>query len=357
MKRSLLFLLAIALIAGIPLNAQGLLKKVSKSMTDELLGKTDTGSNKKSNQPEPACACDKAEVVMNLGGKLQLDYTELSVSISDDGRVLAKDIHADNYFIVQNGVTTGPIKPGDKRLKGFESVMNNNSDSDADSETDKNPWKDNPYITKTGEKFLITFGGKTYGPYALISGFAVPKSGDKFAAMVTENLVTTEAQAKQMEAEMKKAKTDQEKMDLSMKYGQEMQQRMMQGGGPTSMMPKMVSNVPDATYDPMKSPNGMLNGKIKYDDILLVSYDKIVDLKGNTLMSIKPEAFGSEKLYVNSSNTKYAYYNSGTMFFSDNTTMSELFNPFLMKVDGKVFLAYMYYSPKMNSIMQCKIPF
>jgi hypothetical protein len=29
----------------------------------------------------------------------------------------------------------------------------------------------------------------------------------------------------------------------------------------------------------------------------------------------------------------------------------------LVKIDGKVFLAYMYYSPKKNSIMQCKIPF
>jgi hypothetical protein len=357
MKRSLFFLFAIAIILEMPLNAQGLLKKVSKSMTDELLGKTDNSSNKKTVQPEPACACDKAEVAMDLGGKLQLDYTELSVSISEDGRILAKDLHADNYYIVQNGVTTGPIKPGDKRLIGFENVVKTNTDSDTDSETEKNPWKSNPYITKTGEKFLISFGGKNYGPYALISGFAVPKSGDKFAAMVTENLVNTEAQGKQMEEEMKKAKTDQEKMDLAMKYSQEMQQRMMQGGGPTSMMPKLVSNIPDVTYDPMKSANGNLNGKIKFDEILLVSYDKIVDLKGNTVMSIKPEAFGSEKLYVNSTNTKYAYYNSGTLFFSDNTTMAELFNPYLVKVDGKVFLAYMYYSPKKNSIMQCKIPF
>jgi hypothetical protein len=359
MKRSLLFLLAIALISGLPLNSQGLLKKVSKSMTDELLGKTNTGSSKKSNQPEPACACDKAEIVMDLGGKIQLDYTELSVSISDDGRILAKDLHVENYYIVQNGVTTGPLKPGDKRLKGFESVMSHDteSDSDSDSDTKKNPWEGNPYITKSGEKYLITFGGKSYGPYALISGFAVPRSADKFAALVTENLVFNEAQSKQMEEAMKNAKTDQEKMDLSIKYGQEMQQRMMEGGGPQSMMVKMVSNVPDATYDPMKSPNGMLNGKIKYDDILLVTYDKIVDLKGNTLMSIKPEAFGSEKLYLNSSNTKYAYYNSGTLFFSDNTKMAELFNPYLIKAEGKVYLAYMYYSPKKNALMQCKILF
>jgi len=116
MKRSLLFLLAIFFLTVTSLNGQGLLKKVSKSMSDELLGKSDN----KSNQPEPASACDKAELVMDMGGKLQLDYTELTISISDDGRILAKDQHADNYYIVQNGVTTGPLKPGDKRLKGFE---------------------------------------------------------------------------------------------------------------------------------------------------------------------------------------------------------------------------------------------
>jgi hypothetical protein len=359
MKRSLLFLLAICFIAGSSVNAQGLLKKVSKSMTDELLGKPATGSNKKSNQPEPPCACDKAEVVMDLGGKMQLDYTELSLSISDDGRILAKDLHVDNYYIVENGKTIGPLKPGDKRLKGFESVMNNETspDTDSDSDSQKNPWEGNRYITKSGDKFLINFAGKSYGPYALISGFAVPKSGDKFAALVTENLVANEAQSKQMEEAMKNAKTDQEKMDLAMKYGQEMQQRMMQGGGPQSMMIKMISNIPEATYDPMNSANGTLNGNVKFDDIILVCYDKIVDLQGKTLFQIKPEAFGAEKLYLNSSNTKYAYYNSGTLFFSDNTTMAELFNPYLVKADGKVFLTYMYYSPKNIAIMQCKIPF
>lgn len=347
-----MFLLAISLIAGTSLNAQGLLKKVSKSMTDELLGKSD---NSKSNQPEPASACDKAEVVMDLGGKLQVDYTELTISISDDGRILAKDLHADTYYIVQNGVTSGPIKPGDKRLKGFESVMKHDTDTDSDAE--KNPWEGNPYITKSGDKFLVTFSGKTYGPYSLISRFAVPKSADKFAALVIENIVVNEAQGKQMDEAMKNAKTDQEKMDLAMKYGQEMQQKMMQGGGPSSMMTKMVSNIPNATYDPLKAPAGMLNGNIKFDDILLVSYDKIVDLQGNTVIPINQEASIAEKLFLNSTNTKYAYYNSGTLTFSDNTTLPELFNPYLVKVDGKVYLAYMYYSPKKNALMQCKITF
>ena len=39
-----------------------------------------------------------------------------------------------------------------------------------------------------------------------------------------------------------------------------------------------VTNIPDVTYDPMKNVGGILNGKIKYDDILVIAYDKIIDL-------------------------------------------------------------------------------
>lgn len=351
MKRLLLFLLAICFFAGTSVNAQGLLKKVAKSMSDELLGKSDN----KSNQPEPASACDKAELVMDMGGKLQLDYTELTMSISDDGRILAKDLHADNYYVVQNGATIGPLKPGDKRLKGFESVMNHDTDSDSDSYTEKNLWQGNPYITKSGDKFLITFGGKSYGPYAQISKFTVTKSKEKFAAVVVENIVITKDQGEAMEAEMAKAKTDQEKMDLAMKYGLEMQQKMMQGGGTTTLLPKFITNISGTTYDPLQG--GTFDGNMKYDDILVNKYDKITDLQEKTIIPVTAGFEGADDIFISSDNSRYAYYNSGTLNFNDKTTLSELFNPYLVKADGKIYLAYMYYSPKKNSIMQCKIPF
>jgi hypothetical protein len=107
----------------------------------------------------------------------------------------------------------------------------------------------------------------------------------------------------------------------------------------------------------MTTLGAIMNGNIKYDDILMVANDKLLDLKGNTVMTIKPEDARSEILFVNTQNTKYAVGGYGNLTFSDNTTLSELFNPHLVKTDGKVYLAYMYYSPKMNSIMQCKIPF
>jgi hypothetical protein len=78
---------------------------------------------------------------------------------------------------------------------------------------------------------------------------------------------------------------------------------------------------------------------------------------GNKVVAIKPEHNGAGKIFINSSNTKYAVEGYGTLTFSDETTLSDLFNSRLIKTDGKVFLAYMYYSPKKNAIMQCKIAF
>lgn len=367
MKKSFLFLLAICILIGNPANAQigRLVNKVKKSVANEVIGtpKEDTGSDSgKSTQPEPACACDKAEVIMEMGGKLQLDYSEVTISVSDDGRILAKTHNTNEYYIVQSGGTVGPLKPGDKRLKGFESFVEPDRDNGPDNSTGlepgkKDPWLEYEYITKSGEKYLITFAGKPYGPYGAINGFAVSQTKDKFAAIVVENVPFTAADSKKMDAAMKNAKTDQEKMDLSMQFTQQMQQKMMDGGGPAAMQPKFISNIPDVKYDPIKTINCTLRGNVKYNDILMVSYQIIADLQGNTLMPIESEAYGSERLFLNTDNTKYAYYNYGTLTFSDKTTLPEMFGARFIKVDGQVYIAYMYYSPKKNSIMQCKIPF
>jgi len=185
----------------------------------------------------------------------------------------------------------------------------------------------------------------------------VAKSKDKFAAIVIENVPVSEAEGKKMEEAIKNAKTDQEKMDLSMKYSQQMMQKMQAGGGPMSTLPKLVTNIQGVNYDPLKSVGGTLNNNVKYDDILLTTYDKVIDLSNKVLLTLKPEDNGAKDLFVNTANTKYAIYNYGTLKFSDGTTMSDLFNPHLLKVSGQVYIAYMYYSPKRNSLMQCKIPF
>jgi hypothetical protein len=348
MNKPVMFLVAISLMTGTTLNGQLSLRKITNSVTNQVLGKTESTQNKQSNQPEPKCACDQPEIILDLSGKLQLNYTELSISTMNDGSILLKDKISGKYYVAKDGVTKGPYSEGDSEIATYTGG-NENENGDSPLLV-----KYKEYISKTGDKYLITFNGKKYGIYAQINNFVVTASKDKFAALVVENVVATEDQGKKMDEAIKNAKSDQERMELAMKYTQEMQQKMMAGGGPTSILPKFVTNIAGTTYDP--SSGGTFNGDMKYDDILVNRYDGITDLKGNKVVAVKPEHAGS-KIFVNSSNTKYAVEGYGTLTFSDETTLSELFNSRLIKTDGKVYLAYMYYSPKKNAIMQCKLAF
>jgi hypothetical protein len=350
MKKILLFSISLFLIISSTANAQfgKLVNKVAKSVTNEITGKP-AGNKPTAPAPEPACACDDSELILDLGGKLQLDYAELSITVSDEGNILARNINSDDYYIIRNGVTEGPYNSDDQRVTEF-------STAEGDKEKDSFLKKYKSYISRSGEKYIVTFGGKTYGPYALINNFGVTKSKDKFAAVVTENVMVTEEQSNKMNEAMKNAKTDQEKMDLSMKYGQEMQQRMLQGGNPKSMIPKLITNIPNTTFDPF-TQGGNLNSSFKYDDILVYDYKSVKDLQGKTIVTLDQADYGTTNILVNSSNTRYATYNDGVLTFSDKTQLTQLFAPHLIKADGKIWLAYMYYSPKKNAIMQCKIPF
>jgi hypothetical protein len=345
--------MAICIFVGNPLSAQvsRLLNKVSKSVTNDVNGKPATSSTNAKQEPEPKCACDQPELIIDLGGKLKLMYSEISISTKDDGSILLKDQISSDFYIVKDGVTQGPIKAGDPRLAGFDNL------DDRDKPKETTLWANNEYISKSGEKYLIKFGGKTYGPYGEIREFKVTKSKEKFAAFVVENVLMTEADGKKMEEAIKNAKTDQEKMDLSMKYSQQMMQKMQQGGGATSILPKLICNTGNISLDPSNSHIGTLNNSIKFDEIFMVVSNEIIDLKGNVVLTLSPEASSSKDLFVNTPNTKYAYYNYGTLTFSDGTTMSNMFNLRWVKVNGQVSLAYMYYSPKRNAIMQCKIAF
>jgi hypothetical protein len=353
MKKSILYILIIFIFSGSPVNAQfsKLLNKVSKSVTNEITGNTDQSSKNTKQEPEPKCACENPELIFDLGGPLKLMYSEISLSVKDDGSILVKDRVSGNFYIVKNGVTEGPIKEGDPRLAGFDVSEN------TDNSNKKDPWAHNEYISKSGDKYLIKFKGKSYGPWAQINEFQVTRSKEKFAAFVVENIPVSEADGKKMEEAIKNAKTDQERMDLSMKYSQQMMQKMQQAGGAEGILPKLITNIEGVDYEALKSTSGNLNGNIKYDDILLTSFDKIIDLKGKPVLTLKQDAVGAKDLFVNTANTKYAFYNFGTLTFSDNTIMSDMFSIRWVKADGVVSLAYMYYSPKRNAIMQCKMPF
>lgn len=349
MKRPLILSVVLCLAIMIQANAQvgKFLKNVKNNVKKELLG---TPDNNTKTAPEPACACDPAEVIMEVG-KYNIDYTELNISVLEDGRVLIMDKLTDNFYVIKNGISGGPYKKGDPRIAEFE------TSGDKGEGLDWIMARYREYISKSGDKYMITFAGKTYGPYAQINKFTVSKSKDKFAAMTTETIVVTADEGKKMDEAIKNAKTEQEKMDLAMQYSQQMQKKMLSGGDPTSIMAKLITNVPNAVTDINATMGGQFYNTVKYDDIVMVYYNKITDLTGKLIMNVKPGGCTADGTFISSDNSKSACYNYGTLTFSDGKTLSELFNPHLVKTDGKVYLAYMYYSPKKNAIMQCKVPF
>src|ERR1035437_5569946 len=138
MKKSILFLMAICILFGNPVNAQvsRVLNKVTNPVTNDVTG-----------EPEPKCACEQPELILDLGGKLKLMYSEITLSLKDDGSLLVKDIISNNFYIVKDGRTDGPIMAGDPRLAGFENANN----GDVTKET--NPWANNEYISNSGGKY------------------------------------------------------------------------------------------------------------------------------------------------------------------------------------------------------------
>jgi hypothetical protein len=69
MKKSIFVIIAASFLFTIPGASQGLLKKVTGAMKDELL---DTGKNNPK-EAEPSYTCSDAELIVGLGGKYQLD--------------------------------------------------------------------------------------------------------------------------------------------------------------------------------------------------------------------------------------------------------------------------------------------
>ncbi len=354
MKKYFALLTILSLFCVLPAKAQvgKFLKNVTKNVQKDLLGTPKSGTSTRNNVPEPSCACDPAETIVDLG-KYNIDYTESTISILSDGSVLMGDRTNGNFYIAKNGATEGPYKKDDPRVVKFQSMVEG-PDNNADFTV-----KYSNYITRKGDKYTIVFAGKTYGPYDVVSGFAVSKGGDMFAASVTPTLTMSEAEAKALEEKSKNAKTDEEKMQLAMEMSQAMQKKVMEGGGPNSTMPRIISNVPVVSGDnnTMSALSARFYTNMKYDEILMVLGTNITDLQGKPVLDILKIKSIPDHLYLKSDNSGYATYDTGTVTFSDGKKITDLFSPHLIKVDGKIYLAYFYYSPKHNAIMQCKVPF
>jgi hypothetical protein len=334
------------LIISAPVHSQGrFLKNVAKDVKNDILG-TSGSSAKKTTQPEPSCACSNAEQILGLS-QYKFEYSEVSIDILDDGSFLVFDRISQKYYIIANGVKKGPFSEDDPAVAAYKGSGN--------SEGNPVILRYKEYITKQGDKYLIKFNGKSYGPYARVDNFAVTKTKDKFAATVTENIAVTDDEGKKMDAAIKNAKTDAERMELAMKYSQQMSQKIMAAGGAEGISSKLVSNIEGVTYNP--TVTGPYNAKMKYDDIVYARMADIMDLKGNKLITLKQQDIGNENIWINSNNTLYASYANGTLSMSDGKSLSDLFNAYLIKSEGKLWLAYMYYSPAKNAIMQCKLAF
>jgi hypothetical protein len=263
-------------------------------------------NNSSSQGQEPKCACAQPEFIVSLGGKLKIDYKEMRICNMPDGSLLLQDQNAEKYYIINAGVTSGPYESGDPKIMAFENCyMGSNNPEDQ-------LLRYKGILSKSGEKYLITFKGKTYGPYADIYDFIVSLSKEKFAVL-----------AAKQEGEI----------------------------------PSLVSNIPNATFDVNNEMNLGLDGLKKYDDIVVVGETRITDLQSKTIFSVDSLIYLPEGLFLNQNNTRYAWYDYGTLNFSDGRSLPDCFNPHFVKVGGTEYLAYMYYSPVKNAIMQCKVPF
>ncbi|MDP3913400.1 MAG: hypothetical protein Q8R96_06660 [Bacteroidota bacterium] len=352
------FTISVFITVNFSANAQlgGLMNKVKNKVVDKALGNSDSDKETKvaSVKDDPLCACSDATVAFKFTEGLKINYKEATFSVSEDGTLLVFDMVGKKYYTAKNGVLQGPYEADDPIVSRFDLPEAESGDQismDVLLERYKG------FIVPSGEKYAINFGGKTYGPFAVIQSFVLNHSKSKFAAMVVKDVLMTEDQGKILELEAKNAKTDQERMQLAMKMSEQMQERMMAAGGEIDMLPKLISNVPEAKSDMMLGNN--FSGKVKFDDIVNVGFDKITDLTGKTLLSFDPQKLNNSGngFWLSSDNTRIASYNYGLLSLSDGKEFAEVFCPYVMKAEGKVYLSYMYFSPVNNAVMQCKLPF
>lgn len=351
---SITFLFCFAQIYTSDAQLQRIANKVKNQTINKVLGNPEPDLvTKDTVKKEPDCACDDAKKILVFEQGIQLDYKEVSFSVTDDGEILVFSRLDQKYYTIKDGVKSGPFDQNDPIVRKFDLPGENYSNEQKIADLMA---RYKGIIVQTGDKYSIKFNGKTYGPYAVISSFCLNQSKTKFAAMVTANIMVTESQAKSIEERMKNANSDQERMAISMEMSEQMQKTMMNNGGQLDITPKLVSNVQNAKYD-FSSP-GSFTAKIKYDEIVLLGYDKITDLTGRILKQLDPQKINtSNGLWLSSDNARIATYDHGTLNIGEDKVCTEVFSPYLIKTEGKVYLTYMYFSPANNAIMQCKTPF
>ena len=361
MKSFRIVLICCVIICITSLNSEaqlgGVLNKVKNKIVDKALGKEDTNGSVQAQKvgQEPICACIDAIPVLKFTENIKIAYKEATFCLLDDGSLLVYDKMSQKYYTAKDGKVEGPFEKGDPKVK---QCSENDNSSENSFKIEDLIAQNKGMIIPEGEKYSILFNGKKYGPYAIIQNFVRNQSNTKFAAIVTQDVIMTEKQGAKMEQELNNAKTQQEQMEIAMKMSQQIQKNMMSSGRDMDISPKIVSNIPGAKYD-MAWGGATLSNKVKYDEIVYIYQDKILDLSGKTIYTFDKQklANSSNNYWLSSDNSRLASFDYGAVTFSDGKQCTEIFGLKLMKQDGIVYLVYMYYSPKNDAIMQCKIPF
>jgi hypothetical protein len=269
-----------------------------------------------------------------------VNYRETAICTTRDGKILLQDLQKSGgqcYYVSEKGQVSGPFDADSPKLKQFNCFMGE----------DISLYPEH-VIARPDYKFLIRFGGKEYGPYAAVNSFFVSPSGDKFLALAMKDF-TENASDEDMEDFL---------ANLNEKLKEAMENPSAAGDVLSASGLEVVTNIKDVDYDLATNTNNPPSATIKYDNICIVEDNQVSDLTGKTLMQLGSDVyFYGDNLWISSDNKKYAWYDYGTLTFSDGKKLNEISNPGLQKDGNTVYLSYLYYSPGDDAIKMCKVPF
>lgn len=356
MKKWIVFIMSLflSILTSPEATAQlgGLMNKVKNRIVEKALG-TDQGSSAEQNAAvgkEPDCASEDARVVFEFDKGFKIAMNEMSLCIQD-GDILFFSKLDKKYFVRKKGSDSpeGPFGADDPAVTRF--VCNDSGSGGSSDFSEAYP----EFITRSGEKYLIRFGGKNYGPYAVIQNFVVSSLKTKFVAMVIPEVMFSEQEGALMDQEAKEAKTMGQQMELAKKIQDKMARKAV-SGEPQEYGLKLVSNVQG--LDESLGMAAQLSSLVKYDEIVWIGTGKIMDLAGKTIFTYDPQEIDPNGgLWLSSDNKKYATAAPGLLRLSDGRECSDVFSPFILKEKDNVTLNYLYYSPGKNAIMQASMPF
>jgi hypothetical protein len=201
----LLILVASTLDMTVSAQLGGLMNKIKKEVANKVLG---TSGDVK----DPACATDDAVVIYKFAKDEKIAMNEVSFCHTSKGAILIQNKMSKAYYVIMNGKQSGPFPDGDPALNEFGYCSQRTQD------TDDVTVKYNDFVFRQGDRYVIRFAGKTYGPYDQILSFTVSSLQDKFVASVYEKMLKESdlGDMSKFEKEIENAKTDAERTQLAM---------------------------------------------------------------------------------------------------------------------------------------------